>query len=172
MWRLPLECAVTAARLEELALIRRVEKLRLDSDLGIDAIKPSQSDMLVEPRVDSPRTCFSEATVMEDSLVRRHTKRYSHSRNDSLGGNSSSDEQKGDSSMEESRSGSLLGGEIDPEDEDLTNLEVGFDLDKCVCCTVENGNTLVHSIAGKGYGVASAPISSGCYTWKVTAEGC
>lgn len=42
-----------------------------------------------------------------------------------------------------------------------------FDNDKCLNCTVENCQTLVHSGAGKGYGLGVTPMTSGCYKWKV-----
>ena len=45
--------------------------------------------------------------------------------------------------------------------------DVTFDVDKMLNCTVENGQTLIHGAGGRGYGLASIPISSGCYQWKV-----
>lgn len=46
----------------------------------------------------------------------------------------------------------------------------GFDLDKSVGCNVEAGHTLVHGAGdqgGRGYGLGTFPITSGCYQWKV-----
>ncbi len=45
--------------------------------------------------------------------------------------------------------------------------EVTFDPDKSLCCSVENGHTLVHGAGGRGYGLGATAISSGCYQWKV-----
>ncbi|XP_052792637.1 probable E3 ubiquitin-protein ligase HERC1 isoform X2 [Mya arenaria] len=165
MWSLPLDCAIMSARLEELSLIRRVEKLKIEES-STDQLKTSQSDIQSSSRFDSPRSSFSDNIVTESGRSRRKGSKYV--RNDSMGGNSSGEEQtRGDNNIAEvSRSGSIVSGDIDFDDEGLTTLDVSFDLEKCVCCTVENGHTLVHSIAGKGYGVASTPISSGCYTWR------
>lgn len=42
-----------------------------------------------------------------------------------------------------------------------------FDPDRCVACTVESGHTLVHGSGGRGYGLGSTVMTSGCYQWKV-----
>ncbi|XP_018324237.1 probable E3 ubiquitin-protein ligase HERC1 isoform X2 [Agrilus planipennis] len=52
-------------------------------------------------------------------------------------------------------------------DENLPIHNMGFDLDKCCNCTVEGGLTLVHGPDGKGYGLGSQVIKSGCYQWKI-----
>lgn len=54
----------------------------------------------------------------------------------------------------------------DSPDDNLPVQEVGFDPDKCVCCSVEGGHTLVHGPGGRGYGLGSTPITAGCYQWK------
>ncbi|XP_069958425.1 probable E3 ubiquitin-protein ligase HERC1 isoform X3 [Cherax quadricarinatus] len=54
----------------------------------------------------------------------------------------------------------------DSPDDSLPVQEVGFDPDKSVCCSVEGGHTLVHGPGGRGYGLGSTPITSGCYQWK------
>ncbi|BFZ01051.1 hypothetical protein BsWGS_04090 [Bradybaena similaris] len=41
-----------------------------------------------------------------------------------------------------------------------------FDPDRCVACTVENCHTLVHGVGGRGYGLGSTVMTSGCYQWK------
>ncbi|KAH9513367.1 putative E3 ubiquitin-protein ligase herc1 [Bulinus truncatus] len=41
-----------------------------------------------------------------------------------------------------------------------------FDPDRCVACTVEVGHTLVHGSGGRGYGLGSTVMTSGCYQWK------
>lgn len=58
-------------------------------------------------------------------------------------------------------------GEAEEEDENLPIQEVSFDPEKAQCCVVENGQGLTHGSGGKGYGLASTGISSGCYQWKV-----
>ncbi|XP_042891775.1 probable E3 ubiquitin-protein ligase HERC1 isoform X3 [Penaeus japonicus] len=62
----------------------------------------------------------------------------------------------------------LLDEQSRPEspDDNLPVQEVGFDPDKSVCCSVEGGHTLVHGPGGRGYGLGSTPITSGCYQWK------
>ncbi|XP_057693770.1 probable E3 ubiquitin-protein ligase HERC1 isoform X5 [Corythoichthys intestinalis] len=59
-----------------------------------------------------------------------------------------------------------LQGEAEEEEENLPIQEVSFDPEKTVCCVVENGQGLTHGSGGKGYGLASTGISSGCYQWK------
>lgn len=61
----------------------------------------------------------------------------------------------------------ILQGEAEEEDENLPVQEVSFDPEKAQCCVVENGQGLTHGSGGKGYGLASTGISSGCYQWKV-----
>lgn len=70
-------------------------------------------------------------------------------------------------------SDSLLELENNPEmtdnSEDLMAMhEATFDHDKTLYCKVENGHTLVHGAGGRGYGLGSTPIVSGCYQWKVS----
>ena len=55
----------------------------------------------------------------------------------------------------------------DNSTESVTRIRAGFDVDKCVCCTVEKDQILVHSGGGKGYGIGALAITSGCYQWKV-----
>ncbi|XP_018619035.1 probable E3 ubiquitin-protein ligase HERC1 isoform X2 [Scleropages formosus] len=59
-----------------------------------------------------------------------------------------------------------LQGEVEEDDENLPIQEVSFDPEKAQCCVVENGQGLTHGSGGKGYGLASTGISSGCYQWK------
>ncbi|XP_056876992.1 probable E3 ubiquitin-protein ligase HERC1 isoform X3 [Takifugu flavidus] len=59
-----------------------------------------------------------------------------------------------------------LQGEAEEEDENLPVQEVSFDPEKAQCCVVENSQGLTHGSGGKGYGLASTGISSGCYQWK------
>uniref|UniRef100_A0A3Q3XB61 HECT-type E3 ubiquitin transferase n=1 Tax=Mola mola TaxID=94237 RepID=A0A3Q3XB61_MOLML len=56
--------------------------------------------------------------------------------------------------------------EAEEEDENLPVQEVSFDPEKAQCCVVENSQGLTHGSGGKGYGLASTGISSGCYQWK------
>ncbi|KAJ7311304.1 hypothetical protein JRQ81_006920 [Phrynocephalus forsythii] len=58
-------------------------------------------------------------------------------------------------------------GESEDEDENLPIQEVSFDPEKAQCCLVENGQVLTHGSGGKGYGLASTGVTSGCYQWKV-----
>ncbi|XP_067298543.1 probable E3 ubiquitin-protein ligase HERC1 isoform X4 [Pseudorasbora parva] len=59
-----------------------------------------------------------------------------------------------------------LQGESEEEEENLPIQEVTFDPEKAQCCVVESGQGLTHGSGGKGYGLASTGISSGCYQWK------
>lgn len=56
---------------------------------------------------------------------------------------------------------------MEEEDENLPIQEVSFDPEKAQCCLVENGQILTHGSGGKGYGLASTGVTSGCYQWKV-----
>jgi hypothetical protein len=46
-------------------------------------------------------------------------------------------------------------------------IDITFDADRILNCTIENGNTLTHGAGGRGYGLTGMPIVSGCYQWKV-----
>ncbi|RZF45317.1 hypothetical protein LSTR_LSTR012229, partial [Laodelphax striatellus] len=50
-------------------------------------------------------------------------------------------------------------------DENVPIYDTSFDVDKCLCCTVENEHTLVHGNGGRGYGLGNTPFTSGCYQW-------
>uniref|UniRef100_A0A5F9C1Q2 HECT-type E3 ubiquitin transferase n=1 Tax=Oryctolagus cuniculus TaxID=9986 RepID=A0A5F9C1Q2_RABIT len=60
----------------------------------------------------------------------------------------------------------LQQGELEEEDENLPIQEVSFDPEKAQCCLVESGQILTHGSGGKGYGLASTGVTSGCYQWK------
>jgi len=47
-------------------------------------------------------------------------------------------------------------------------VDVVFDSERMLNCTVENGQTLIHGATGRGYGLAAVPITAGCYQWKVS----
>ena len=51
----------------------------------------------------------------------------------------------------------------------MATQDASFDPDKCLCCKVESGHTLVHGTGGRGYGLGATCISSGCYQWKVSS---
>ncbi|XP_068081364.1 probable E3 ubiquitin-protein ligase HERC1 [Anabrus simplex] len=51
-------------------------------------------------------------------------------------------------------------------EENVPVQEMGFDPEKCLCCAVEGGQTLVHGPGGRGYGVGNTALTSGCYQWK------
>uniref|UniRef100_A0A4W3J8I3 HECT-type E3 ubiquitin transferase n=1 Tax=Callorhinchus milii TaxID=7868 RepID=A0A4W3J8I3_CALMI len=54
----------------------------------------------------------------------------------------------------------------DKEDDNIPIKEFSFDPDKMVCCAMESGNVLSHGAGGKGYGLATTAITSGCFQWK------
>lgn len=65
------------------------------------------------------------------------------------------------------QSDSIDGGlNSDNKQEVVAKQSTSFDPDKTLCCYVENGHTLVHGAGGKGYGLGSMQITSGCYQWK------
>lgn len=45
--------------------------------------------------------------------------------------------------------------------------DFSFDPHKLMCCSLESGNILSHGTGGKGYGLATTAITSGCFIWKV-----
>uniref|UniRef100_A0AAR2M095 HECT-type E3 ubiquitin transferase n=1 Tax=Pygocentrus nattereri TaxID=42514 RepID=A0AAR2M095_PYGNA len=56
--------------------------------------------------------------------------------------------------------------EISSEDECIPIGDFSFDPHKLVCCSLESGNVLSHGSGGKGYGLATTAITSGCFIWK------
>uniref|UniRef100_A0A671VH49 HECT-type E3 ubiquitin transferase n=1 Tax=Sparus aurata TaxID=8175 RepID=A0A671VH49_SPAAU len=44
--------------------------------------------------------------------------------------------------------------------------DFSFDPHKIMCCSLESGNILSHGSGGKGYGLATTGITSGCFIWK------
>ncbi|XP_029024458.1 probable E3 ubiquitin-protein ligase HERC1 isoform X3 [Betta splendens] len=44
--------------------------------------------------------------------------------------------------------------------------DFSFDPHKLMCCCLESGNILSHGSGGKGYGLATTAITSGCFIWK------
>ncbi|CAH1796720.1 unnamed protein product [Owenia fusiformis] len=57
-------------------------------------------------------------------------------------------------------------GQDGKDSEKLASQEASFDPDRLLNCNVENSYTLVHGTGGRGYGLGSTAISSGCYQWK------
>lgn len=51
--------------------------------------------------------------------------------------------------------------ECDVEDDNLPLLDTGFDSERCLCCSIEGGHTLVHTPGGRGYGLGTTAIYSG-----------
>ncbi|XP_021933596.1 probable E3 ubiquitin-protein ligase HERC1 isoform X3 [Zootermopsis nevadensis] len=51
-------------------------------------------------------------------------------------------------------------------EENVPVREMGFDPERCLCCTVEGNQTLVHGPGGRGYGLGNTGMASGCYQWK------
>ena len=60
--------------------------------------------------------------------------------------------------------------ENDSFDEDILSYasDFRFDSEKCVCTSVKDNHTLVHSSGGRGYGMLINGVSRGCYKWKVS----
>ncbi|XP_031681979.1 probable E3 ubiquitin-protein ligase HERC1 isoform X1 [Oncorhynchus kisutch] len=52
------------------------------------------------------------------------------------------------------------------EDESIPIGDFSFDPYKLICCSLESGNVLSHGSGGKGYGLATTAINSGCFIWK------
>ncbi|XP_035245722.1 probable E3 ubiquitin-protein ligase HERC1 isoform X2 [Anguilla anguilla] len=52
------------------------------------------------------------------------------------------------------------------EDECIPIGDFSFDPYKLTCCSLESGNVLSHGSGGKGYGLATTAITSGCFIWK------
>ena len=146
--------AITDARLEELSLISKLEQLKLgaseDSESCLTFSKSAdqvdtQSSKLTTSLSGTLATVTSEHLTKIDSSVNSFDRRGTSENVDSV------DRQY---------------DKIYNED-CMTQLEVTFDPEKCVCSSVEGGQSLIHSAAGKGYGLASIAITSGCYYWKV-----
>lgn len=57
-------------------------------------------------------------------------------------------------------------GNPDSFEECIAIGEFSFDPHKLICCTLESGNVLSHGSGGKGYGLATTAITSGCFIWK------
>jgi E3 ubiquitin-protein ligase HERC1 len=59
----------------------------------------------------------------------------------------------------------MLAGDVwldsDQCEENIPVQEMGFDPEKCLCCTVEGGQTLMHGPGGRGYGLGNTGITSG-----------
>lgn len=65
-----------------------------------------------------------------------------------------------------------LDKEMDSEETKIMMQNATFDTDKCLNCTIESPQVLVHSTSGKGYGLGSTAMVSGCYKWKVWKPSC
>uniref|UniRef100_A0A672ZRT2 HECT-type E3 ubiquitin transferase n=1 Tax=Sphaeramia orbicularis TaxID=375764 RepID=A0A672ZRT2_9TELE len=55
---------------------------------------------------------------------------------------------------------------IDDYEECIPIGDFSFDPHKLICCSLESGNILSHGSGGKGYGLATTAITSGCFIWK------
>ena len=53
------------------------------------------------------------------------------------------------------------------DDECIHIGDFSFDPYKLICCSLEGGRVLSHGSGGKGYGLATTAITSGCFLWKV-----
>lgn len=151
MWNLPVKQAITDARLEELSLLGKLEQMKSGkSDTNL--LETSKSDVQIK------NTPIKVTVSLPECLTLRKSVDFSAI--------DIEDKKVADDSsvIVESSESSLA--EIITTEDNTTSLEATFDPDKCVCCNLEGGQTLVHSAAGKGYGVCSTPIASGCYQWK------
>ncbi|KAL4227433.1 putative E3 ubiquitin-protein ligase herc1 [Mactra antiquata] len=153
MWELPTQHALTEAKLEEVSLYAKLEHLKVDGTLKDDT-RSSKSVCQLNEQMNDDLKLISSLSESLDTCSGPGTK----------GNNSSKNIKKEDNSDGESVE---VSGCMKTDEECRTMLEVTFDAEKCVCCSIEDGNTLVHSHSGKGYGIASIPITSGCYIWKV-----
>ncbi|KAM3600471.1 uncharacterized protein V6R79_024041 [Siganus canaliculatus] len=59
-----------------------------------------------------------------------------------------------------------LKGNSGSYDECIPIGDFSFDPHKIICCSLESGNVLCHGTGGKGYGLATTSITSGCFIWK------
>ncbi|XP_029920656.1 probable E3 ubiquitin-protein ligase HERC1 isoform X2 [Myripristis murdjan] len=57
-------------------------------------------------------------------------------------------------------------GDPSSDEECIPIGDFSFDPYKLICCSLENGNVLSHGSGGKGYGLATTAITSGCFIWK------
>nr|XP_022329995.1 probable E3 ubiquitin-protein ligase HERC1 isoform X2 [Crassostrea virginica] len=60
-----------------------------------------------------------------------------------------------------------LDKEMDLEETKIMMQNATFDIEKCLNCATESPQVLVHSTSGKGYGLGSTAMVSGCYKWKI-----
>lgn len=132
MWTHPLDCAISSARLEELALIGKVDELQLGTAED-SAVKSSLSDLQNTIKQEPLLLSLSDNSVLSavdtgslsptgSNLVKAENKRLSFSRDDSKRDSISSTD-----------------GEQELDEEELITLEVAFDPEKCVYCSIENG---------------------------------
>ena len=147
MWEIPYQQALMEAKQEELNLLRKLEHGEIDRISKTSNRQSSSQSKSADNVTEGDREAIfidkaSVHTSAESSVMENVTDRVTSVEIE-------------DSDFE---------GELPTAD---TMMEVSFDAEKCVNCVVENKRTLVHSTTGKGYGVATTAISSGCYQWKV-----
>lgn len=152
MWELPHQHASTEAKIEEISLFSKLEQLKHDSPLKDESLSSKSASQVSEQMSLDLQLISSLSESLDTGTAKEYTAK---------GINSETLDAKDDSAegTEAIRRKTI--------EDCQTMLEVAFDPEKCVCCSVEGGQTLVHSLSGKGYGVAAIPISSGCYQWKV-----
>lgn len=154
MWDLPINQAVTDARLEEISLLAKLEQVKPEHKLSEICVTSSRS----ADQVDT-----GTKTTLTSSISGSLTP-YTHANKEE-----NSELSKGENSGGNENEKLDAGKEYEKRFSEgyVTMMEVTFDAEKCVCSSVEGGQTLIHSSAGKGYGIAAIPVSSGCYMWKV-----
>lgn len=156
MWDVPVNQAVTDARLEEISLLAKLEQMKLsEHELSEIYLTSSRSADQVDTGTKTTLTTSISGSLTPYTPTNK--------------GENSGLLTKGENSGENENEKSDIGKEYEKRfsEEYVTMLEVTFDPEKCVCSSVEGGQTLIHSSAGKGYGIAAIPVSSGCYMWKV-----
>jgi hypothetical protein len=156
MWELPMNQAITDARLEELSLLSKLEQLKIEGNGDSESCPPfsksaDQVDTWLDPsgHVTTSLSGSLSSVASEEQTVGDRGGNCNTTENDTVDGVNKQDDR------------------IINED-CMTQLEVTFDPEKCVCSSIEAGQSLIHSTSGKGYGIASIPITSGCYHWKVS----
>ncbi|XP_060586390.1 probable E3 ubiquitin-protein ligase HERC1 [Ruditapes philippinarum] len=154
MWELPMKQAITDARLEELSLLSKLEQLKIEGNGDSESCpllskSADQVDTWLDPsgHVTTSLSGSLSSVASEEQTVGDRGGNNNTSENDTVDGVNKQDDR------------------IINED-CMTQLEVTFDPEKCVCSSIEAGQSLIHSTSGKGYGIASIPITSGCYHWK------
>ena len=150
MWETPYQQALMDAKREELSLMRKLDHFEMERTSKLN----HEHDTSVNQSVDS---------IVDRDMDRQKTMNDMATTSVSLVSSISMEDGRRNQETEDRENE----GTTETGESPITMMEVSFDTDKCVSCVVESKQTLVHSTTGRGYGVASTVISSGCYQWKV-----